>query len=200
MSGKTPIYMQNREVSWLNFDERVLDEAASDKVPLLERLKFVSIFDTNLDEFFMIRMGSLHDMCSVKNPKIDTKTGMTPQQQIEAILSMLPRLYQKYDRIYQRVIDELRIHGIYLLTCSELTKSQRTEVKDFYKQHIEPLVSPQIVDFCHPFPFLENKQIYVYAELEKKGNKYFGFIPIRSSFPRYKLLSGPDFNLSLIHI
>ena len=183
-------YFQNRELSWLRFNERVLLEATEDCVPALEKLKFVSIFVSNLDEFFMVRVGSLHDLSSLKKEVKDNKTGMNAEEQISAILNALPEMYREKDEIFKKVSEELENSNIKKLNYSDLNLEQKKFVEDFYMKRIDQLVSPQIVDINHPFPFLENTKLYAFAHLEKDKEKVFGIIPVRNTYPKYLLLPG----------
>ena len=152
-------HFQNRELSWIRFNERVLLEATEDEVPDLEKLKFISIFISNLDEFFMVRVGSLHDLSSLKKEVKDNKTGMNAEEQIQAILKSLPKIYEEKDEIFNKVSESLEKSNIRQLKYKELDKKQKDFVKDFYVKRIDQLVSPQIVDLNHPFPFLENTKL-----------------------------------------
>lgn len=183
-------YFQNRELSWLRFNERVLLEATEDCVPALEKLKFVSIFVSNLDEFFMVRVGSLHDLSSLKKEVKDNKTGMNAEEQISAILNALPEMYREKDEIFKKVSEELENSNIKKLNYSDLNLEQKKFVEDFYMKRIDQLVSPQIVDINHPFPFLENTKLYAFAHLEKGKEKVFGIVPVRNTYPKYLLLPG----------
>lgn len=183
-------YFQNRELSWLRFNERVLLEATEDCVPALEKLKFVSIFVSNLDEFFMVRVGSLHDLSSLKKEVKDNKTGMNAEEQISAILKALPEMYREKDEIFKKVSEELENSNIKKLNYSDLNLEQKKFVEDFYMKRIDQLVSPQIVDINHPFPFLENTKLYAFAHLEKGKEKVFGIVPVRNTYPKYLLLPG----------
>ncbi|MDO5734637.1 MAG: polyphosphate kinase 1 [Eubacteriales bacterium] len=191
-------YLQNREISWLRFNERVLEEAEAVEVPLLEKLKFISIFTSNLDEFFMIRVGSLHDLSRLKKTLKDPKTGWTTQEQIDAIVNILPPIYAKRDRIYQRVSQSLAERGIERCQMKKLDKEGKKAVRNFYERDILPLLSPQIIDPQHPFPFLENKKNYLFCEIERDGQELFGLVPLRKSFPRYLILPGVKFRYILL--
>ena len=186
-------YMQNREVSWLRFNERVLEEAAMENVPLLEKLKFISIFTSNLDEFFMIRVGSLHALETLKKKVIDNKSGLTPKGQIEKIMEMLPPMMEKKDRLYKEVTKALEEHGILRMNFDCLTEEQENYIEEFYYNKIDELVSPQIIDWNHPFPFLENNKRFIFLELERDNGKTFGLVPIRKSYPDYIILPGGRF-------
>ena len=164
-------YTQNRELSWLRFNERVLQEAADETVPLLERLKFISIFTSNLDEFFMIRVGSLYDLAAMKKDAADGKTGMTAQQQLDAIYDETRRLTRLKDETYLKLESLLREKGICDLAIEELGKEDAKFVKQYFKAEIEPILSPQIVDGHHPFPHLANKMMHIGAALQDKYGK-----------------------------
>lgn len=191
-------YFQNREISWLRFNERVLLEAMEDHVPAFEKLKFVSIFVSNLDEFFMVRIGSLHDLSMFKKDVLDNKTGMSATEQIDAVLTMLPDIYKEKDDIYESVSKELKKYNIRQLDYEELNDKQKKETDDFYFSKIDQLVSPQIVDINHPFPFLENNKLYVFAHLEKDGDKVFGIIPVRFTYPTHLVLTGDHLDYILM--
>lgn len=191
-------YFQNRELSWLRFNERVLLEATEKEVPDLEKLKFISIFTSNLDEFFMVRVGSLHDLSSLKKEVKDNKTGMNAEEQIQAILKTLPKIYEEKDEIFNEVSESLEKVNIRNLSYENLDKSQKDFVDDFYINRIDQLVSPQIVDINHPFPFLENTKLYALAHLEKNGEKVFGIVPVRNTYPKYLILPGENFEYILM--
>lgn len=183
-------HFQNREISWLRFNERVLLEATEEEVPDLEKLKFISIFVSNLDEFFMVRVGSLHDLSLLKKEVIDNKTGMNAQEQIDAILKSLPEMYREKDEIFKKVSESLEKSSIKKVKYNELDKEQKEFVEDFYLTRIDQLVSPQIVDINHPFPFLENTKLYAFAQLQKNKEKVFGIVPVRKTYPKYLILPG----------
>ncbi len=170
-----PAYLQNRELSWLAFNERVLDQGADVTVPLLERLNFISIFWSNLQEFFMVRVGSLTDLALVKKSIIDSKSGMTPAQQLDAIYKRCHELYPIQERTYKTVRSEMSEQGINQLTLGDLTDEQRSFLRDYMESNVMPFLSPQIVNSRHPFPHLENGALYVVVrlneEVENKGKK-----------------------------
>ncbi|MBQ5587963.1 MAG: polyphosphate kinase 1, partial [Selenomonadales bacterium] len=179
-----PCYLQNRELSWLMFDRRVLEEAEDTTVPLLERLRFISIFTSNLDEFFMVRVGSLGDLSLLKKEPIDNKTGMTVEAQLKAICKRTTSLYQAKDRVYGEVEMLLRQHGIVNLSVAELTEGERAYVERYFDKMIRPLLSPQIIDLHHPFPHIANKTPHIAVRLRRGKKEYFGMIPTASSLPR----------------
>ncbi len=160
-------YLQNRELSWLDFDERVLDQGRDPSVPLLDRLNFVSIFWSNLKEFFMVRVGSLTDLSLVKKAIIDTKTGWTPTQQLEAIYQRCHELYPIYERTYEQLRAELAAKGIRHLRPEDLSAEQRAFVEDYALANVVPFLSPQIINARHPFPHLENGALYVTVRLDE---------------------------------
>jgi len=179
-------YTQNRELSWLRFNRRVLEEAGDESVPLLERLKFISIFTSNLDEFFMVRVGNLFDLSLVSPDDIDNKTGWTPMEQLEEVYSVIPGLIEIKNRLYTDVAALLRQHGICDLTAEELSPEEKRYAGTYYKARILPVLSPQIVDSHHPFPHLANKALYVAALLRsKKGNASLGLVPVPASLPPF---------------
>ena len=184
-------YTQNRELSWLRFNRRVLEEAGDETVPLLERLKFIAIFTSNLDEFFMVRVGNLFDLSLVSPREIDNKTGLTPSGQLEQIYSVIPGLIEIKNRLYDDVSALLRREGICDLTMDELTGEERKFVSACYKTKILPVLSPQIVDAHHPFPHLANKALYVAALLRgKKGAASLGLLPVPERLPAFLSMPG----------
>ena len=192
--GKQEIldYTQNRELSWLRFNQRVLEEARDETVPLMERMKFVAIFTSNLDEFFMIRVGSLYDMAAVDNKKLDTKSGMTPKQQLEAIYQAVAPLYKERDKTYAEIKKQLKPYGVCGLDFKELEQLEKKYVKKYFKEQILPVLSPQIVDPNHPFPHLLNKEIYVVANLKQGSNTMTGIVPVPQYIPEVLYLPGHD--------
>ena len=162
---------ENRELSWLRFNERVLEEAASASVPLGERLSFISIFQSNLDEFFMVRVGSLTDRAKTAPGSRDSKTDMTPEQQLEAIMKEVRRLCAKKDEIYAQVMSELRKYGIQLINFSSLSDDDAAFLEKYFKKEIRPLLAPQIISKRQPFPFLRGKEIYAVVALSAKKSK-----------------------------
>lgn len=188
--SKQGTYTQNRELSWLRFNDSVLDEAVDERVPLLERLKFVSIFTSNLDEFFMIRVGSLHDQEALGSTAIDKKSGMTASQQLTAIYAAVRPLYAKRERIFRDIDRQLRPYGIYQLSYGELENSERAFLQEYYESNVAPILSPQIIDPHHPFPHLQNKVVHVGAWLRRGEKKVFAVIPLPASLPEVVLLPG----------
>ena len=174
----------NRELSWLKFNVRVLEEARDSSVPLCERLLFSQIFQSNLDEFFMIRVGSLTDRVLVDDNKEDNKTGMTPKEQLEAIYKRVRELVPIKDETYFDTVKELEKIGVEHVRISSLTPEEEGYLRAYFNSEIRPLISPQVVDKRHPFPFLKNKEIYAVTHLESKNSVKLGIIPAGGSFPR----------------
>lgn len=173
---KTECY-SNRELSWLKFNERVLEEAADHTVPLCERLSFASIFQSNLDEFFMVRVGSLHDQMLFSPNLRENKTKLTAKEQIEAILKESRELCAKKDAIYAELMEELQVQGVELINFAKLSEEDAVYLEEYFNAEIRPLISPQVVGKRQPFPFLKNKEIYAIVELESKSNGKIGVIP-----------------------
>ena len=185
-------YTQNRELSWLKFNQRVLQEAKDQSVPLLERMKFVSIFTSNLDEFFMIRVGSLFDMDSMGDHSVDSRSGLTPKQQLEKIYEAVAPLYKERDKTYADIKKQLQPYGVCSLTIKELEQQERKYIKKYFKEQILPVLSPQIVDSKHPFPHLISNQIYVIAYVFDEGKKMVGIVPVPHFVPEIVYLPGND--------
>lgn len=187
-------YTQNRELSWLKFNERVLEEATIKSVPIYERLKFVAIFVSNLKEFFMVRIGSLSDLEKLDDPPNDPRTGMSPYEQHQACLKEVRRLYGVKDDVFYDVEKRLRKHDIYNLTEDEVTPAEKKKLKKIFKEAIEPILTPMVIDRNHPFPFLENNELYVTCELnldDKDGEKTtFGIMKVPTSLPDFFKLDG----------
>ena len=160
--------MQNRELSWLTFNERVLDQGADETVPLLERLNFISIFWSNLQEFFMVRVGSLTDLSLLKKQVLDSKTGMTPAEQLTAIHKRCHELYPVQEQTYTEVRQALAAHGVRHLRPADLNDEQRAFLADYTAANIMPFLSPQIINSRHPFPHLENGSLYVIVRLNEE--------------------------------
>lgn len=192
--GKSEVldYTQNRELSWLRFNERVLEEARDEKIPLMERMKFVAIFTSNLDEFFMIRVGSLYDMAALDGKKTDSRSGMTPRQQLEAIYRAIAPLYKERDKTYAEIKKQLTPYGVCGLGFKELEQQEKKYVKKYFKEQILPVLSPQIVDANHPFPHLLNKEIYVVAQLKQDGKSMLGIVPVPQYITDVLYLPGND--------
>lgn len=185
-------YTQNRELSWLRFNHRVLEEAQDESVPLMERMKFVAIFTSNLDEFFMIRVGSLYDMAAADNTKQDIRSGMTAEEQLAAIYRAVAPLYKERDKTYAEIKKQLHPYGVCGLGFKELEQQEKKYVKKYFKEQILPVLSPQIVDANHPFPHLLNKEIYVVANLKQGGKTMLGVVPVPQYISDVLFLPGHD--------
>lgn len=179
---------QNRELSWLQFNKRVLEEASDPRVPLLERAKFLAIFTSNLDEFYMIRCGSLYDLSLIDNTKIDKKSGMVPSQQLDAIFTETRNLYTLRDNVYKDINQTLNALQLSCISFKTLSKNQEKFIKNYFDSNIAPLLSPQIIDPHHPFPHLINKAQYLFLEISEDKCKHFALIPV------------PDFANRIIYI
>lgn len=185
------IYM-NRELSWLKFNERVLEEAENPKVPLSERLTFASIYQSNLDEFFMVRVGSLIDQMLVAKDSRDNKTHMTPKEQIQAILPQVEILNRRKDEVYEKLMEKIEEYGVRLVDFSKITEEENKFLEAYFDMEISGLISPTIVGKRQPFPFLKNKEIYAVVVLTtKSGKERLGIIPCGSGvFERLIRLPG----------
>ena len=175
------IYM-NRELSWLKFNERVLEEAENQEVPLCERLTFASIYQSNLDEFFMVRVGSLYDQTLLDKKICENKTGMTSQEQIDAILKQTKLINKRKEAVYEELMACVAEQGIRILRFNELDEDGARYLEGYFKSEIAPLISPTVIGKRQPFPFLKNKEIYAVAVLGAKGKKdRLGIIPCTSN-------------------
>ena len=176
-------YTQNREFSWLQFNARVLAEAEDENVPLLERFKFLAIFTSNLDEFFMIRVGSLCDMAAVDKGHTDSKSGLTAKEQLHLIYKAVEPLYARRDAAFSDVDSKLSAIGLRRLTMDSLAPDEQKYIKRYFKDIIAPVLSPQIVDSHHPFPHLEGKVLHIAALLSHKKTERLGLLPVPASLP-----------------
>lgn len=172
----------NRELSWLQFNERVLDEAGNESVPLAERLTFASIYQSNLDEFFMVRVGTLMVQMHSDEKIRENKTGMTSEEQVNAILEHTVELEQKKARIYEQLMGELEPQGIRIINFNKLSKKEGTLLETYFDQNIAPFLMPMIIGKQQPFPFLNNKELYALVLLNTKGGKTkTGIVPCTNS-------------------
>ena len=176
-------YTQNRELSWLQFNARVLAEAEDENVPLLERFKFLAIFTSNLDEFFMIRVGSLCDMAAVDKEHTDSKSGLTAKEQLHLIYKAVEPLYARRDAAFSDVDSKLSAIGLRRLTMDSLAPDEQKYIRRYFKDIIAPVLSPQIVDSHHPFPHLEGKVLHIAALLSHKKTERLGLLPVPASLP-----------------
>ena len=175
----------NRELSWMEFNLRVLSESLNPKIPLMERLKFLSIYFSNLDEFFMVRVGSLHDQSIVEPDKLDDKTGLNAADQIDAILNKANQINPIAQKAWESICLGLRNQDIDILDLHHLSKLDEQIVQKYFSEEMRPLLSPQIIDRQHPFPFLKNKESFIVSVLESKDeNICLGIVPF-SQLPPY---------------
>lgn len=191
-------YTQNRELSWLKFNERVLEEANDEIVPLYERLKFVAIFASNLDEFFMVRVGSLFDLSLLKNNKFDNKSFMTPSEQLNKIFSIVQKLYKKRDEVFAAINKALRAYDIHRVSIRKMGGDEFKYIEKYFDAYIAPILSPQIIDLQHPFPHLANKSLHIAVLLKYKKKVTLGMIPVPPALPKIVYLPGNKLRYVLI--
>ena len=178
-------YTQNRELSWLRFDGRVLDEAFDETVPLFERLKFVSIFESNLIEFFMVRIGGLSDLATLKRQPVDNKSNMTPAEQIECVFNALPPMIDRAVDAQHRIEAALESYGIVRAHPDMLDGDERTFVEGYFQAYVSPVISPLVIDPRHPFPNLRNGGLYLACAIESVDEEnLLGLIEIPPSLNR----------------
>jgi len=171
------LYM-NRELSWLKFNERVLEEARDERTPLCERLSFISIYQTNLDEFFMVRVGSIHDQMLLEKNHRENKTNMTDEEQLEAIRDRVRELGVEKDKIYKELMKGVEAQGIHLINFARLSEEEGVYLQSYFEREILPLLSPITVSKKQPFPFIKNNEICAVAMLgTKNGKQRFGIVP-----------------------
>lgn len=186
----------NREYSWLQFNRRVLDQACDLTNPLLERCKFLAIFCSNLDEFFMVRVGSLLNESKLDPVARENKTELTAQEQVEGILAETKKLYQECSVAFSRLKAELAKNGMRILRPSELTVRQRTRCEAHFFEAVLPLLSPMVLDSKHPMIRFENTHLYMMFELEREGRDMFGVMAIPPAAERlYRIEGGKKINL-----
>ncbi|WP_291255493.1 polyphosphate kinase 1 [Fusobacterium sp.] len=184
-----PNYIENREISWLKFNERVLEEAISKENPLLEQLKFLSIFESNLDEFFMIRVGTMLDYVKYVPEYKDSRTGMTAQEQLEEIYKKVRELYKVKDKIYKELMENLKKEGIRKEKINNLSKKEIDYLEKYFYENVYPFLSPLIIDTWHPFPFILNKKLNIIVYLEVKELEVLGMIPVPENIERIIMLN-----------
>lgn len=182
----------NRELSWLRFNERVLEEAEDSRLPLFERMRFISIFGSNLDEFFMVRVGGLSDAVAITPDSIDKKSQMTAAEQLDMVYGEVRNIMPRVEKCYVNLMRQLRQHGIYQISPANVTEYQERMLERYFSEAVKPYLSPQVIDSHHPFPYLSNKEQYLCLVLEgdeKKPN--VAVVPImNNNFPRYYIF--PD--------
>lgn len=167
----------NRELSWLKFNKRVLQLAGNKNIPLCERMSFAGIFESNLDEFYRVRVGSLYDQTFLKKMKKDNKTGMTAKEQLSYIFAETKTLQKVKDKIYKNFMNEVKNEGVQIITFQDISKEDCRYLEKYYKRSIKPLLSPQVIGKKSPFPFLSNQQIYAVAVLQTKNTEKLCIVP-----------------------
>ncbi len=193
-------YTQNRELSWLRFDNRVLDEAFDETVPLFERLKFVSIFESNLDEFLMVRVGGLSDLAELKKQPVDNKSNMTASEQVDAVMAEMPGLLTRWESIFKSIEGKLDTLGVHRARIDSLTPEERTFVTRYFQAYVSPVISPLVIDPRHPFPNLRNDALYLACGLDGATDEesLLGLIEIPASMNRVVEIPSPTGTYSYI--
>lgn len=193
-------YTQNRELSWLRFDNRVLDEAFDETVPLFERLKFVSIFESNLDEFLMVRVGGLSDLAELKKQPVDNKSNMTASEQVDAVMAEMPGLLTRWESIFKSIEGKLDTLGVHRARIDSLTPEERTFVTRYFQAYVSPIISPLVIDPRHPFPNLRNSALYLACGLDGATDEesLLGLIEIPASMNRVVEIPSPTGTYSYI--
>lgn len=191
-------FTQNRELSWLKFNLRVLEEAMDESVPLFERLKFVEIFTSNLDEFFMVRVGSLTDLNRLTPDIRENKSLMTPLEQLKTIYSSCSALYKTRAKIFKELSKGLEKNGFVHKYAENLSKEEMDYLKNYFNDEILPALSPQIIDAHHPFPHLESKGLYMGALLKHKRKVTLGIVPMPPKISRIVRLPFGRFTYALL--
>lgn len=193
-------YTQNRELSWLRFDNRVLDEAFDETVPLFERLKFVSIFESNLDEFLMVRVGGLSDLAELKKQPVDNKSNMTASEQVDAVMAEMPGLLTRWESIFKSIEGKLDTLGVHRARIDSLTPEERTFVTRYFQAYVSPVISPLVIDPRHPFPNLRNGALYLACGLDDATDEesLLGLIEIPASMNRVVEIPSPTGTYSYI--
>lgn len=193
-------YTQNRELSWLRFDNRVLDEAFDETVPLFERLKFVSIFESNLDEFLMVRVGGLSDLAELKKQPVDNKSNMTASEQVDAVMAEMPGLLTRWESIFKSIEGKLDTLGVHRACIDSLTPEERTFVTRYFQAYVSPVISPLVIDPRHPFPNLRNGALYLACGLDGATDEesLLGLIEIPASMNRVVEIPSPTGTYSYI--
>lgn len=193
-------YTQNRELSWLRFDNRVLDEAFDETVPLFERLKFVSIFESNLDEFLMVRVGGLSDLAELKKQPVDNKSNMTASEQVDAVMAEMPGLLTRWESIFKSIEGKLDTLGVHRARIDSLTPEERTFVTRYFQAYVSPVISPLVIDPRHPFPNLRNGALYLACGLDGATDEesLLGLIEIPASMNRVVETPSPTGTYSYI--
>lgn len=194
MPDYTYEHFNNRELSWLDFNERVLEEAVDDRNPLMERLKFLAIFSSNLDEFYMVRVGGLKDEVLAGFNRPEDKTGLTPKQQIKAISMRAQELVETQYATYKKITKQLSNQKVRFLRTKHLNKTQQDFVKEYFRTHVFPVLTPIAVDAYRPFPMLLSKSLNIAVEIASngEGKKRLALVQVPSVLPRYLELPTDD--------
>ena len=193
-------YTQNREISWLRFDERCLSEAKDESVPILERMKFISIFSSNLDEFFSVRVGSITDAKRLKKGLVDNKSGMTPEEQLKKIYAAANRLCQRREEIFRDLKKALKRENIHDLSLDECTKDERAWIRKFFRTAVAPTLGAQIVDSRHPLPMLQTETIYAAGLIRYNNADAFAIVAVPDNLHRIVRLPGEKDEVRYVHM
>ncbi len=194
---KSSIYL-NRELSWLKFNERVLEEASSISNPIFERLRYASIFSNNLNEFYMVRVGGLRDQELMSEIQVDNRLGITATQQLQYVFEQTAKLLPKRDKTFLKIASDMKKIGITKVDLESLSDKDEHIIWEHFEEEIAPIISPQIIDKRHPFPFLDNLKLYVGVKLYSKGTSFrFGIIPVSEKFERVVRIPGKNFKYCL---
>ncbi|WP_214883380.1 MULTISPECIES: RNA degradosome polyphosphate kinase [unclassified Exiguobacterium] len=194
MSDYTYDHFNNRELSWLDFNERVLEEAMDERNPLMERLKFLAIFSSNLDEFYMVRVGGLKDEVLAGFNRPEDKTGLTPKQQIKSISMRAQGLVETQYATYKKITKQLSNQNVRFLRTKHLNKTQQEFVKEYFRTHVFPVLTPIAIDAYRPFPMLLSKSLNIAVEIasNSEGKKRLALVQVPSVLPRYLELPTDD--------
>lgn len=191
-------FIQNRDISWLEFNARVLEEATDATVPLFERLKFVSIYTNNLNEFFMIRVGSLLDVYHQNVDALDVRTNLPLKDIIKKVYKKVDDINHHRDEVYLALVKLLATQGVHIASYKDCSDDEKATIETYFQEQMLPLLSPQVIDENHPFPHINNQQIYIGLRLKKKGKEVFGMIPLPEGLPNYvKFLTNGELKIVL---
>ncbi len=192
-------HLENRELSWLKFNKRVIEEATDTNNPLLERLSFSAIYQSNLDEFFMVRVGSLTDDEKENNKKKDSKSGMTPSQQLDSIYTAVRRLQPRVEEAFKKNMEELLPYGFEHVAFANATPEEQAFLELYFKREIKPFITGILVNDALPFPFLKNKELYVAVHIASKKGALVGMIPVAHEHADRIIPLGKDGKRFILH-
>lgn len=192
-------HLENRELSWLKFNKRVIEEATDTNNPLLERLSFSAIYQSNLDEFFMVRVGSLTDDEKENNKKKDSKSGMTPSQQLDSIYTAVRRLQPRVEEAFKKNMEELLPYGFEHVAFANATPEEQAFLELYFKREIKPFITGILVNDALPFPFLKNKELYVAVHIVSKKGALVGMIPVAHEHADRIIPLGKDGKRFILH-